>query len=153
MVSLHAKTRVRGVALVEFAIVLPLLLFFLLGIIEFGMMVLHKLTLEEAAREGVRVAAVRRPIGEIAQRITNSAAALPDGGEMQITLSYSIDNGQTFPYTLANTGEENNAPPGSLIQARIDWPHHLTTGSFFARLLGADDNIVPMGAQVVMRRE
>jgi Flp pilus assembly protein TadG len=48
----------RGVATVEFAVVLPLLLMIIFGILEFGriMMVVHMLN--AAAREGARVAAL-----------------------------------------------------------------------------------------------
>jgi hypothetical protein len=99
------------------------------------------------------VAAVRRPIEEIKQRITNSGAALPNLHEMVITLSYSTDNGQTFPYTLVNASGENSAPPGSLIRAKLDLPHHFITGSFFSWLAGAQNNAVTLHAQAVMRRE
>lgn len=153
MGSLKAKKR-RGAALVEFALILPFLIFLLLGIIEFGIVVMHQLTLEQAAREGSRIAAVRNPTTDVIERITNSAATLPNQQEMQISITYSTDNGQSFPYTLADTaGEENNAPPGSLVRVTLDCPHHLVTGSFFSWMTGAVNNTVPMHAQVVMRRE
>jgi Flp pilus assembly protein TadG len=44
----------RGAALVEFAIVLPLLLMLVFGIIEFGRAYNNQVTLTHAAREGVR---------------------------------------------------------------------------------------------------
>ena len=47
--------RARAAAVVEFAVVLPLLLTILFGIIEFGWLFTVRLTLEEAARGGVRV--------------------------------------------------------------------------------------------------
>jgi len=156
MERLRANNRRRkGAALVEFALIVPLLIFLLLGIIEFGIMVMHQLTLEQAAREGSRIAAVRNPLADITQRITNSALTLPNQQEMQIIMSYSTDNGQTFPYTLGDTsaGEVNDAPPGSLIQVSLDWPHHLVTGSFFSWLTGAENNTIPLHAKVVMRRE
>ena len=45
----------RGVAAVEFAIVLPLLLFLFIGITEFGLAYYNKQVLTNAAREGARV--------------------------------------------------------------------------------------------------
>jgi len=50
------KKREKGSAVVEFAVVLPILLAFLFGILEFGrvMMVCH--TLNNAARVGARIA-------------------------------------------------------------------------------------------------
>jgi Flp pilus assembly protein TadG len=45
-------------SLVEFALVLPILLLLVLGMIEFGWILNGKITLNSAAREGARVAAV-----------------------------------------------------------------------------------------------
>ena len=46
----------KGQALVEFALVLPILLALILGMIEFGWILNGKLTLTNAAREGARAA-------------------------------------------------------------------------------------------------
>jgi hypothetical protein len=48
----------RGAALVEFALILPILILLIFGIIEFGRGYHTKTTLAHAAREGVRVAAL-----------------------------------------------------------------------------------------------
>jgi len=154
MGRLNAGRKRRGAALVEFALIFPLLIMMLLGIIEFGIMVMHQLTLEQAAREGSRLAAVRNPVEDVTERITNSASTLPNQQEMEISMTYSTDNGQSFPNTLTDTGGgENDAPPGSLIQVELNWPHHLVMGSFFGWLTGAENNTVPLHAVVVMRRE
>lgn len=143
-----------GAVLIEFALIVPLLIFLLLGIIEFGIVVMHQLTLEQAAREGSRLAAVRNPTPEVVERITNSIATLPNGSELEISMAYSTDNGLTYPYTLEDTGGGvNDAPTGSLIQVSLSLPHHLVTGSFFGWLTGARNNTLPLHAEVVMRRE
>ena len=46
----------RGTAVVEFALVLPLLLMFLFGIMEFGRIMMVNHTLNNAARAGARIA-------------------------------------------------------------------------------------------------
>ena len=48
----------KGQALVEFALVLPLLLALLCGIIDFGWLYYHQITLNNAAREGARYAVI-----------------------------------------------------------------------------------------------
>ena len=48
----------RGVAAVEFAIVLPLLLFLFIGITEFGITYYNKQILTNAAREGARAGVI-----------------------------------------------------------------------------------------------
>ena len=50
------STRKRAAAIVEFAIVLPLLLTILFGIIQYGWVFMIRQTLQMAAREGCRVA-------------------------------------------------------------------------------------------------
>jgi hypothetical protein len=46
----------RGAELVELALVLPLLLFVLAGIMDFGLLFQHYLVVNNAAREGARIA-------------------------------------------------------------------------------------------------
>ncbi len=48
----------RGVTVIEFAIIVPLLLMMVFGIVEFGRAYQARLTVTHAAREGVRVLAV-----------------------------------------------------------------------------------------------
>lgn len=48
----------KGVAAVEFAIILPLLILILFGIIEFSLMLYNKAMLTNASREGARVGIV-----------------------------------------------------------------------------------------------
>lgn len=51
--------RRRATAVVEFAVVLPLLLTILFGIIEFGYVLLVRQSMQTAAREGCRVAVLQ----------------------------------------------------------------------------------------------
>ena len=48
----------RGQALIEFAVVLPLLIFFLFAIFEVGLALDRRATLQQAVREGARYAAI-----------------------------------------------------------------------------------------------
>jgi Flp pilus assembly protein TadG len=50
----------RGVAMVEFAIILPLLILLLFGIIEFGLLLFNKQVITNASREGARYGIVAR---------------------------------------------------------------------------------------------
>jgi Flp pilus assembly protein TadG len=52
------KDNESGQSLVEFVLILPLLLFLVLGMIEFGWLLNGKITLNSAAREGARVGVV-----------------------------------------------------------------------------------------------
>jgi Flp pilus assembly protein TadG len=50
----------RGASAVEFAIVLPLLILLLFGIVEFGLLLYDKAVLTNASREGARAGVVRQ---------------------------------------------------------------------------------------------
>lgn len=50
----------RGAAAVEFAILLPVLILLIIGLIEFGLLYHDYLAVTHAAREGARMAAVNR---------------------------------------------------------------------------------------------
>jgi Flp pilus assembly protein TadG len=68
----------RGAAAVEFALVLPLLLLILFGIIEFGRAWSVKQTLTDAAREGARIAVV-------SERFNLTTAQLEDSVRRTVT--------------------------------------------------------------------
>ncbi len=53
-----SKTSERGAVAVEFALLAPVLIMLLLGIMEFGRAYNVQITLSSAAREGVRVMAI-----------------------------------------------------------------------------------------------
>jgi Flp pilus assembly protein TadG len=66
------STRERGAAIVEFAVVLPLLLTVLFGIIEYGWVFMVRQTLQTAAREGCRLAVLQttvEPYSNIIERV------------------------------------------------------------------------------------
>ncbi len=79
-----------GQALVELALVLPLLLLLVLGIIQFGILFNNYLTLTDAVRAGARQAAVSRtvtnPVAATESRIKGSAAGL-DTSDLAITVT------------------------------------------------------------------
>jgi Flp pilus assembly protein TadG len=57
----RARCRDRGAAAVEFALLLPLLLLLVFGIIDFGRAINAQITLTQAARTGARLAALGQP--------------------------------------------------------------------------------------------
>lgn len=53
--------RDRGATAVEVALLMPILLFLVMGVIDFGRAMHAQITITQAAREGVRVAALKQP--------------------------------------------------------------------------------------------
>ncbi|MGH9157333.1 MAG: TadE/TadG family type IV pilus assembly protein [Acidimicrobiales bacterium] len=66
----------RGAAMVEFALVLPLLVMLVFGIIEFGRGYNAKITVTAAAREGARLLALGGTADEVRARVRASAPSL-----------------------------------------------------------------------------
>jgi len=71
----QGQERRRATAVVEFAVVLPLLMTMVFGIIEFGYVFMVRQTLQHAAREGCRVAILQtsvNPYANVTARITDA---------------------------------------------------------------------------------
>jgi Flp pilus assembly protein TadG len=68
----------RGAAAVEFALVLPVLVLLLFGIVDFGRLLNAEITLTQAAREGARVAALV-DADAAADQITRATGSLSGG--------------------------------------------------------------------------
>ena len=75
----HYDRRRRGSAVVEFAVVLPLLLTILFGIIEYGYVFMVRQSLQHAAREGCRLASLQTsvpPYANVIQRVNDVMAPI-----------------------------------------------------------------------------
>lgn len=90
----HGIREERGQAAVEFAMVVPILLVLLLGIVQGGIVYTHYLTITDAARAGARRAIVARVAGlsssDITTAVQNAAADL-DKSQLGITVSDPTD--------------------------------------------------------------
>lgn len=75
-----------GQVLVEFALVLPVMLLMLFALVDFGRGFYSWLIVTNAAREGARVGATQKPLTDIQQRITDSAAGI-DTSDLTITVT------------------------------------------------------------------
>jgi Flp pilus assembly protein TadG len=82
--------RQDGQAMVEFALVIPVLLLLVMGIIQFGILFSHYVTLTDAVRAGARQAAVSRtlpdPVVATENRLKQSAAGL-EASDLVITVT------------------------------------------------------------------
>lgn len=75
----------RGQALVEMALVLPILIILFMGVIEFGRIFHSYLIITNASREGARVAIVGRSDADIKDRVRFVASDL-DPAQLQIDI-------------------------------------------------------------------
>ena len=71
MKSIPLKKSERGAAVVEFAIVAPLLLILLMGAVEFGLLFYNKQVLTNASREGARAGISHLAAADITDIVEN----------------------------------------------------------------------------------
>jgi Flp pilus assembly protein TadG len=88
---LRGRRRDRGATAVEFALLLPLLLLIVFGIIDFGRALNAQITLTQAAREGARLAALGAP--NVVSR-TKAAATGLSGVTVSVTSTCPAHAGQ-----------------------------------------------------------
>lgn len=132
-----------GAELVEFALVFPLLLLVLLGIIDFAFVFQRTEVITNAAREGARVATLP---GYVATDVTNrvtaylQAGGLPTSGgnpTVQVTPTTIPAGAGTWPATQVN----------------VAYNHQYMFIGPIASLFGGSFSGVTLGAQATMRNE
>ena len=83
---ISSHTRQSGQALVEFAMILPVMLLLFFALVDFGRGFYTWLLVTNAAREGARVAATQQSVSPVVTRINDSIAGL-DSASLTITLT------------------------------------------------------------------
>lgn len=112
----HSFRRVRAAAVVEFAVVLPLLLTILFGIIEYGWVFMVRQTLQTAAREGCRVAVLQTSVDPYTNVVSRVNQVMGPSG----LTTYSIT------MTHATTGN-----PVETVEVSIPYNDVSLMGGFF----------------------
>ncbi len=82
----------RGQAMVEFALVLPLLLALLVGIVDIGYLYNHQLTLTNASREGARMGTLGHDEAEVLDDVKAYLTAsgftpMPADADIDVTIA------------------------------------------------------------------
>lgn len=78
----------RGSVAVEFALILPVLVALLLGVVEFGRAYNAQITVTAAAREGARVMAIQKNVSNTKAAVVAASPSLkPQLADGQITVS------------------------------------------------------------------
>jgi len=86
--------RTRGQSLVEFALILPILLILMLGILDFGRAIFAYNSVSNGARSGARVAIVNQDIDEITAAVEAEAYGL-DG--VDVTFDPNVEGSADCP--------------------------------------------------------
>lgn len=109
---MKTKEKERGAVAVEMAIILPLLLLILIGVIEFGRALNVQVSLTQAAREGARFAAVHYQDGAVdvagtalssapsldglGVSVSDNASSCAPGSNVTVTTSVSLPSMSGF---------------------------------------------------------
>ena len=87
--------RERGQALIEMALVLPLILVFILGLVDFGIAIDHRQVLQHAVRDGVRFGAVGNSVADVQAHTADQAIDLITTSDVDVC--YIDENGNGNP--------------------------------------------------------
>ena len=102
---LHSIRSRRGTTVVETAVVLPIFLMFVLGIIELGHAQLVKNVLRSACREAARIGSTEgHTTAEITQRVKDVIGTACDAGAVQVFVkdASAFDGNSSTPTTAAS---------------------------------------------------
>lgn len=122
----------KGQALVEFAIILPILLLLVMGILQFGMMLNSYLTIENVAREGARTGIIGSSDDEIQNLIISTSPNL-DPQSLIVTI----------------TPSEGIRKSGDTLTVKVTYNYELTV-PIISNLF---NNVVVLNGQTSMRVE
>jgi len=129
--------RRRGVSVVEFALIVPILLTLLIGIMEWAWLARTQLTVSNAAREGIRFATVGNTSTAVRTRVINAAATLnPAVTTDQVVLTQTPDRTSTnptyyaWPADTTTTPARNGVTAGNLMRVTVSYPHRSLTNFF-----------------------
>jgi Flp pilus assembly protein TadG len=106
--------REDGQALVEFAVVLPLLLILVTGIMQFGLLFSRYITLTDAVRGGAQTLALGRGLSDpcdpaVLQTLQSASAIGLTSGQVTASFPSGSDHCGTGTYTYNSSGNTNGS--------------------------------------------
>ncbi len=136
--GLTARVPHRGVASVEFAIVAPILILLMFGIVEMGLMFRSAIQLNNVARDAARAAAAGESTTLIAARVAETASGL-DATQLTSAFTYRAYIGDgvwgTTWYEVTDLGNYNTVPFCAQVRATITYNHHIMIPGLFRFLV------------------
>jgi len=146
----------EGASAIEFAIILPLLLILLFGIIEFSILLYDKAMLTNASREGARVG--------IVYRYQDGGPNHPGDTEIATTVGQYVQNhlisfasGSVVNTTIDRIDRDGNGDydsPGDSLTVTVDYQYNFLVFDSLLSLIGPPfSNGITLDAVTVMRME
>jgi Flp pilus assembly protein TadG len=140
----------KGAALTEFALLLPLLLLILCGMIEFGVLFYNKQVLTNACREGTRAGIIPTSAGTVDQALIKQIVKAYCNKDLQDTQDTWKLKKLYPPYYIELTDAN---VPDAVVDASNDLSVTVTISFplFFSQIIGISNTSVT--ARTVMRME
>lgn len=114
----------RGASAVEFALLMPLFMTIIIGIISYGYMLSYRQTVSQAAAEGARAAAIAPSGLTAAQKLTKATAAVNDSLQSYgMTCSGSVLKKGADAYGSCSITVAGTCPSGSGSCATVTISH------------------------------
>ena len=111
----------RGAIAVEFALIVPILLLLVLGILEFGIGYHAWDATQNAAREGARLGAVSPDVAEIEARVRGTTSFL-DQSNLDVTIECGVTGGTFGACPAASAWDE-----GDIVRVTVEYRYGFIT--------------------------
>lgn len=130
------RRREEAQSLVEFALIVPMLLILVFGVIDFGMGLRAYISVAAATREGARYATVGNPPGAFTPGGCNGATSTTTVGRVCATINgLTLTNVQNVKVETCNTATPpscstattSNMLPGRSVRVTADYRYHYIT--------------------------
>jgi len=127
--KVHRREEAQSLA--EFALILPIFLILVFGIIDFGMGLRAYITVAQATREGARYGAVGNQPGAFTTGGSGDCNGIVKtnvvGKVCQTINGLHLQDIQTVTVTCPDTGTTPPCPPGDPIQVSAEYRYHYIT--------------------------
>jgi Flp pilus assembly protein TadG len=110
----------RGAAIVEFAVVLPIMLMLVFGIIDFGVVLHNRGLVGNGAREGARVGAVNPSVAAITTAARNASNISP-ATDVTVTATCAKPGGGACTFNNTNGTDEIDAGDTVVVNVRYTY--------------------------------
>lgn len=116
MMRLPRPRSERGQTLIEFAFVLPIILLFILTLVDFGLAVDRREVLQHAVRDGARRGAVGASVAQIVDHTVTQSGGLVEPSDVAVCYVDGDDTG-TYP-----------GNPGDNVRVSLEYTYEFTVG-------------------------
>ena len=134
------RKRSRGQSLVEFAIVFPIFMLVLVGLLDFGFLLYNRISVINAAREGARAASISAAFTDFSNNAQGAVnATAPSGSTFTIACvraGGSCNFGSAAGYKVGGGGVV-----GDSVSVTVTYVDHTIIGSFFGSVFNLSSTV------------